>query len=290
MSKLNFDDFVEQMRAGRVFVGSPAMGTEYLDLMPTTGDVTTAVVNISNPGAVEDILKGHLEAGADVISINTIAGLGNNLRADFPIEQSIEDAIEIGRRVLQGHPDKLLFAPFGQYGDSFFEDGLDDPKIAKYMDRFALVEGKVDAIYLSTIMSVNEARLVIEAYKQKGYETPIIASCGLGDQENVKTVWGDSVDDMAELFSGLRIVGLNCTDPCYVDAHLTKLGEKVSPGQVLLYFPSPKGFHPVKYETEPDQFAQAMESAVSAGVKFIGSCCGSGPEYTAALRRMVDSR
>ena len=39
------------------------------------------------------------------------------------------------------------------------------------------------------------------------------------------------------------------------------------------------------YNMTPDQFAAAMAKLVKAGATIIGGCCGTGPEYIAALRK-----
>ena len=36
------------------------------------------------------------------------------------------------------------------------------------------------------------------------------------------------------------------------------------------------------------EFSKAMVLAISKGARIIGSCCGSGPEHTAALRKMME--
>ena len=42
------------------------------------------------------------------------------------------------------------------------------------------------------------------------------------------------------------------------------------------------------YNMTPDQFAAAMAKLVKAGATIIGGCCGTGPEYIAALRKGME--
>ena len=43
------------------------------------------------------------------------------------------------------------------------------------------------------------------------------------------------------------------------------------------------------YSMTPGQFAAAMVKLVKAGASIIGGCCGTGPEFIAAMKREVHS-
>ena len=40
------------------------------------------------------------------------------------------------------------------------------------------------------------------------------------------------------------------------------------------------------YSLSPEEFAREMQVAVECGVAYIGGCCGTSPEYIAALKRL----
>ena len=42
------------------------------------------------------------------------------------------------------------------------------------------------------------------------------------------------------------------------------------------------------YKQTPEQMAKALPEMLEAGANIIGSCCGSTPEHTRAIRRAVD--
>jgi 5-methyltetrahydrofolate--homocysteine methyltransferase len=42
------------------------------------------------------------------------------------------------------------------------------------------------------------------------------------------------------------------------------------------------------YKQTPEQMVQALPAVLQAGANIIGSCCGSTPEHTRAIRSMVD--
>ena len=43
------------------------------------------------------------------------------------------------------------------------------------------------------------------------------------------------------------------------------------------------------YKQLPDDTAKEVPEALAAGAGIVGSCCGSTPEHTRAIRRMVDA-
>ncbi|RQW08338.1 MAG: hypothetical protein EH225_00370, partial [Calditrichaeota bacterium] len=42
------------------------------------------------------------------------------------------------------------------------------------------------------------------------------------------------------------------------------------------------------YQTGPDAFARHIPPLVAAGATFVGGCCGTGPEYIRAIRRILE--
>jgi 5-methyltetrahydrofolate--homocysteine methyltransferase len=44
----------------------------------------------------------------------------------------------------------------------------------------------------------------------------------------------------------------------------------------------------VVYRQTPQEMAAAVPEVLEAGATIVGSCCGSTPEHTAAIRRAVD--
>jgi 5-methyltetrahydrofolate--homocysteine methyltransferase len=43
----------------------------------------------------------------------------------------------------------------------------------------------------------------------------------------------------------------------------------------------------VVYTTTPDQFAGNLHKLLEAGASFVGGCCGTSPEFIAALRTQL---
>jgi 5-methyltetrahydrofolate--homocysteine methyltransferase len=43
-----------------------------------------------------------------------------------------------------------------------------------------------------------------------------------------------------------------------------------------------------EYSVKPQEFAEKMRKIAGLGVRYIGGCCGTDPEYIRALKKMID--
>ena len=98
--------------------------------------------------------------------------------------------------------------------------------------------------------------------------------------------------NMIEAFPQVTAFGLNCaTGPVEMAPHVRFLSQAstrpitVQPNAGL---PVLENLKPV-YKQGPEDMARAVPEALDAGVSIIGSCCGSTPEHTRAIRRVVDA-
>jgi methionine synthase I (cobalamin-dependent) len=44
-----------------------------------------------------------------------------------------------------------------------------------------------------------------------------------------------------------------------------------------------------RYTTTPDEFASYIPGLIEAGASFVGGCCGTAPEFIAAVKRSLRS-
>jgi 5-methyltetrahydrofolate--homocysteine methyltransferase len=162
----------------------------------------------------------------------------------------------------------------------------------------ALVAAGVDAIIIETQTSLKELGLAIDAARAAG------APCVIGslaydlsmDRTFYKTMMGVSPEQAAEFVAdrGAHIVALNCGTGMDMPgaAKVARLyGENcdlpimVQPNAGLPVLENMKAV----YKQLPADMARDVPDVLAAGVGIIGSCCGSTPEHTRAIRAVVDS-
>ena len=151
----------------------------------------------------------------------------------------------------------------------------------------ALIDGGADLIGVETMMGVNECIAAVEAIRSLG---DIAVICTLSVQSDGKCYFDGSVFEAAEVLEalGCDAIGVNCsTGPDQLECVIRTLKNTCS----LPIIAKPNAGMPKILETgeavysmQADVFAKHMERLVEAGASLIGGCCGTTPEYIAALR------
>ena len=151
----------------------------------------------------------------------------------------------------------------------------------------ALIDGGADLIGVETMMGVNECIAAVEAIRSLG---DIAVICTLSVQSDGKCYFDGSVFEAAEVLEalGCDAIGVNCsTGPDQLECVIRTLKNTCS----LPIIAKPNAGMPKILETgeavysmQADVFAKHMERLVEAGASMIGGCCGTTPEYIAALR------
>jgi len=184
-----------------------------------------------------------------------------------------------------------LMEPYGEFSEQQVRDAFTEQ--AK-----ALMDGGADAIIIETQTSLEELGIAIDA--AKAVNAPcIIASLAYDlsmDGTFYKTMMGVSPEQAAEFVEerGAHIVALNCGTGMDMTgaATVTRLYRAHSSLPVMV---QPNAGLPVLenlkavYKQLPEDTARAVPEVIEAGAGIIGSCCGSTPEHTRAIRRMVDA-
>jgi 5-methyltetrahydrofolate--homocysteine methyltransferase len=179
------------------------------------------------------------------------------------------------------------------YGDLKVEDA----RAALAEQARALVEGGVDAIILETQTSLEELGLGIEGAKAAGAPF-IIASLAYDrsmDGTFFKTMMGVSPEQAAAFAQeqGADAVALNCGTGMDMEA-AARIVALYRAASHLFTMAQPNAGLPVMenmkavYKQSPEQMVRALPEVLRAGANIIGSCCGSTPEHTRAIRAVVD--
>lgn len=258
--------------------------------------------NLTHPDRVLAIQRRYADAGADCIITNTFGGSRLMLRRHGHEKELAEinaAAARITREAFGGRPGYVLgdIGPLGAllepYGDLSEADALS----ALEEQAVALVKAGADALIIETQTGLEELGLAIDAAKAAGASC-IIASLAYDlsmDGTFYKTMMGISPGQAAEFVEGrgAHIVALNCGTGMDMKGaalvariyreHCT-LPVMVQPNAGLPVLENLKAV----YKQLPADTARAVPEVLEAGAGIIGSCCGSTPDHTREIRRMVD--
>jgi 5-methyltetrahydrofolate--homocysteine methyltransferase len=290
---------LETLRERRL-VCDGAMGTQLMLAGLANGDCGEAW-NLAHPDRVLAIQRRYVEAGADCLITNTFGGSRLMLKRHGHVEhlREINQAgARIAREAFGGREGFVLgdLGPLGAILEPYGDLSQDEARAAYEEQARALVEAGVDALIIETQTSLEETGVAIAAAKAAGAPC-IIASLAYDlsqDQSFYVTMMGVTPERAAEFIeeNGADIVALNCGTGMDMNGAAMvakqyrascKLPVMVQPNAGLPVLENMKAV----YKQLPADLALNVPNAIEAGANIIGSCCGSTPEHTRAIREVV---
>ena len=242
--------------------------------------------NITHADKIVAIHRDYYNAGSNVVNTNTFGA--NCLKfSDAELEKIIKAAVDNAneaRRVSDGaHPKwvALDIGPTGRmlkpYGDLDFEDAVE--VFAKTVR--AGVKCGIDLIFIETMSDSYETKAALLAAKENS-ELPVFVSNAYGEDKKLMT--GADAFAMTAMLEGMGAdaIGLNCS---LGPNELMSIAE-----EYLKYSSLPVIFKPnaglpkmvngeTVYNVSADEFALTVARLVEKGVRCVGGCCGTTPEY-----------
>jgi methionine synthase I (cobalamin-dependent) len=284
---------IEKLLAGGPIVTDGAWGTQLQLRGLKTGECPDEW-NLSHPEAVKEVASLYVEAGSDVILTNTF-GANRFMLQRHGLADQAEAINTAGVRLSKeaaGERAKV-FASIGPSGVVLLMGQVShrDLQAAFEMQAQAMATAGADGIVIETMGDPDEAKLAVEAARTTGL--PVVA-CMVFDSgaDKDRTMMGTTPEQAAEILveAGANVIGSNCgqgiagfvnicrrlhaaTDrPIWIKAN-AGLPEMVD-GQVT-------------YDQTPEQFAEYVPQLVDAGASMIGGCCGTTPEFIAAVKQKL---
>ncbi len=246
--------------------------------------------NITNADIITDIHKSYFDAGSNVVCTNTFGA--NALKFnESELEKIVLAAIQnakAARNLSKNTSPKFIaldIGPSGKLlsplGDLDFEDAVE--VFAKTV-RLGVKHG-VDAIVIETMNDCYETKAAVIAAKENS-TLPIIVTNAYG--EDGKLMTGASPLAMITMLEGLGVcaLGANCSfGPKQLKNVVKELLKYASIPVVL----KPNAGLPkvvdgkTVFDVSPDEFANDLKDLIAEGVRVVGGCCGTTPDYITAL-------
>ena len=318
---------LEELLAERILVLDGAMGSVIYALEPSEEDYRgarfanhpiklkncTEVLVLSQPKMIEDIHRAYLEAGADIIETDTFNNNPLSLE-EFGLAEHVRElnvrAVELARRAADEYtrrdPGKPRFVA-GSIGptkkqlsmgihveDPGRRDVTFDEMVANYKVQIAaLVEAGVDLLLPETsfdTLVMKACLFAIDSYFEEiGRRLPVMISGTIFD--NHRTLSAQPVDAFyysVSHFDSLS-VGLNCAVGVdQMRASIETLSGLCRSG--VSCYPNagmPDGFG--GFLGDKDHTAKVLgEFARNGWLNLVGGCCGTTPEWIAAIAEAVE--
>ena len=275
------------MKMGKITLLDGSCGSALWELAEKNGIPKDSAwkYSIEHPDLVLKLHKDYIAAGADMIQTNTFcvnrALVGKS--SDYSVEALIRSSVEIAREAAKGTgvgvylssgPLDGMLEPFGEVSEDECSEIYDEVFSAA-------ASSGVDMIMLETFMDLKMLKIAADSALR--YDIPV--SCSLSFFRKHRTMMGDSIPQICTAFSdgGISALGMNCS---YGPSEgLEIIREFHDNTDIPLYFKPNAG---TGESCGVEEFIASVEPSLEF-VSYIGGCCGTGSEYIAALRKLVDN-
>jgi len=263
---------------------------------------------IEAPEVVRQIHADFIEAGADIITINTYGVIRDDL-ARAGIEERFAELNRLACRLAEearaaGGREVLIAGSLPPLHGSYRPDRVApfaeiEPR---YREHAELLAPHVDLLICETMSSAAEA--LAAATAACSTDKPVWVGWTLHEDRSGRLRSGETVAEAAATIAHLPVSGFlaNCCAPESITAAmpaLAGLGPWPAGGYANTFKPVPKdwtldgekpsdGISPLRDDLDPDAYAAHARDWIAAGARLIGGCCGTTPAHIARLRGLID--
>lgn len=260
------------------------------------GSETIEELNRKKPDLVRSMHQKYADAGADIIKSNTFGIFHSIFREKLEPEVGLA-LIEAGTRLLSDVYSKrelIRVASFGPVTAGIWGYSNQEVETIRNLYRLAAeraLSSGIQAILLETFSDLLEMSIAIHTIRSISEEIPLI--CQFTFQDGSVTLSGSGAENAAIMLECLYadVIGVNCsTGPEGMLAHVNQLS-RFSSGPISM---APNAGLPrivdgeASYPDVRNEMLNLLPRALASGVRIVGTCCGSTPDYTAALRGAID--
>ncbi|HWP51432.1 MAG TPA: homocysteine S-methyltransferase family protein [Clostridia bacterium] len=279
--------FLEALNQKIIFTDG-AMGT-MLQRMGLHPGENPSLLCISAPEVIEEIHAAYYKAGSHIVYTNTFSACAPKLEGTgHSVEDVIFAAVNCAKRAAAPYNGMVALdiGPLGELleplGTMPFERAIG--LFAEQMKAGA--KAGVDLIAIETMMDIYEAKAALLAAKEC-CNLPVMVTMTF--EAGGRTFTGCDIPAMALTLEGhgADVIGVNCSvGPLQLGNIITELRRwtrlpiAAKPNAGL---PNAGG----GYDLTAEQFAEGMRTLIDCGASVVGGCCGTSPEYIAALTYTV---
>ncbi len=248
-------------------------------------------LGIESPDDIIDVHRQYINAGAEVVYTNTFGANRHKLSScKYSVDEIITAAIKNAREAAKG-TDTLVALDIGPIGQLLEPTGSMSFEEAYDIFKEEVIAGKdADLIVIETMTDLYETKAALLAVKENS-TLPVI--CTMTFEQNLRTFTGVCVSSMALTLEGLGAdaIGINCSlGPQELSDVVAELSKWTN--LPIVFKPNAGLPDPVtdEYDVTPEDFAAEIEKLIPYGIKIIGGCCGTTPDYIIAVKEILKNK
>ncbi len=253
---------------------------------------------LQDPSALIEVHREYAAAGADIITTNTFRTQRRTLRKAGVSESAAEltaAGVHLARTSLQaaGSP-AFVGGSMGPLEDCYRPDLVPD---ATALDdehgemAASLAEAGVDLIMVETINTAREAIAAARAALATGLPVLVSLVCNARGSMLSGEDPGRVASSLADV--GVDAVLINCApapDLLRALRRVVEATDLLTGGYGNVGHADDEGGWVNTDAVDPRAYARHAETWLDAGARIIGSCCGTTPAHTKALRVLINGR
>ncbi|MDO5118451.1 MAG: homocysteine S-methyltransferase family protein [Coriobacteriales bacterium] len=285
------DEHLARVLEGKEFLlFDGAMGTQLQARGLAAGEVPELLC-LTNPTEITEIHAAYVAAGSEVVTTNTFGANAMKLGDAATVEEIFQAAIRCARvsgaRYVAADigPTGALLQPMGTLS---FDDAYQ-----LFVEQVQAADAAgADLFIIETMADLAEAKAALLAVKEN---SDLPAFVTMTFDEDGRTFLGTTPEVAAVTLSalGANVLGINCS---LGPADVAPLIERMLPwascpvmAQANAGLPHVHEGHTF-YSIEPQEYAQAVERMLDAGVTVVGGCCGTSPAFIERERDLLVGR
>ncbi|MBU1247144.1 MAG: homocysteine S-methyltransferase family protein [Proteobacteria bacterium] len=278
-------DFKKILKDGNIYFFDGGYGTLLMQRGLPPG-MSPELFGLKQPEVVGGVHEDYRKAGATILTTNTFGGTSHKLGLDADAYELNREMCRLAKKSAAGHA--YVAASVGPTG--LFVKPLGEMTFREMVDCFkeqirGCVDGGADLILGETHFDLAEARAVVVAAREV-CDLPVGISMTF---EQGRTLTGTTplvfVDTVQNM--GVDLVATNCSagPEQILDVVQAMLPRLSTP----LYVAANAGLPELDkdgntvFRLSPEAFAEQSRRFAELGAKFIGGCCGTGPDHIRAL-------
>ncbi|MBR5757072.1 MAG: homocysteine S-methyltransferase family protein, partial [Thermoguttaceae bacterium] len=251
--------------------------------------------NVSRPEEIVRIQKSYYDAGSNVVLANTFGANGLKFD-DSELELLINAAIANAKRARDESVSDwekfvaLDIGPLGKllkpYGDYEFEDAV--AMYAKTV-RYGVAAG-AELIFIETMNDSYDTKAALLAAKENS-DLAVFVSNAYGADGKLMT--GASPAAMVAMLEGMRAdaIGANCS--LGPDQLVGVMEEYLDYASVPVLLKPNAGLPRTEngktvFDVYPPEFSESVARLMAKGIRIVGGCCGTTPDYIRAVREKTN--
>lgn len=246
--------------------------------------------NITNTETISKIHSLYEKSGSEIIYTNTFGANRHKLAdTDLNLEKVISNAVLAARNGLEDACIALDIGPIGEMlepnGSLSFEDAYDIFKEEILIGQ----KSGVDLIVIETMTDLYELKAAILAAKENT-SLPIFATMTF--EKNGRTFTGCSLESFVATAEALGVdaLGINCSlGPNEIYPIAKKIRELSNIDIIVKANAGLPNLETGSYDLGDDEYCSYIMKIAKLGVKYIGGCCGTSPEYIYKIKNSLDS-